>query len=295
LANLLEVPANKVTITDVVQKNGAPAPEAAASRRRLLQDNAGGLMVDFVVTEISSSMGSKVKQTLQSRTSDLVSLLTQSNSVAFSTLTSASLASPPKFLFGQTSTGGGCQDKVLQKIVQLKASGGDGSDLPTNMREFCKAQFVLKKKQLGIDDKVITETCKDAYFRVEEIKLQDRFGKPSETANKFCKHMRTFFEKLVRAQGAGPMSIGMASSVSEINRESPGNGVSSCCVPHQSTGCYDKAIQDCVCKAMLAGGKASKFGKKDEACCTKGWDLTCTENVEWFHCAGCPQEAFFRR
>ena len=222
MATFIEVPSNKVTITDVVQKNGAPAPEAAASRRRLLQDNAGGLMIDFVVTEISSSIGSKIKQTLQSRTSDLVSLLTQSNSVAFSTLTSASLASPPKFLFGQTSTGGGCQDKVLQKIVQLKASGGDGSDLPTNMRVL--VLNCIKEKQLGIDD-VITETCKDAYYRVEEIKLQDRFGKPSETANKFvniCVH----FEKLVRAQGAGPMSIGMASSVSEINRESPGNGVS---------------------------------------------------------------------
>ena len=91
------------------------------------------------------------------------------------------------------------------------------------------------------------------------------------------------------------MSIGMASSVSEINRESPGNGITSCCVPHNSAGCYDKAIQDCVCKGTLAGGKRSKLGKKDAHCCGNSWDLTCTENVEWFHCAGCPQEAFFRR
>ena len=163
-------------------------------------------------------------------------------------------------------------------------------------RQRCRYRqaFEAKKSQLGINQKVVQTTCQDAHAVIENIKNEDRLGKPIETARSFCKHMRRFFEKVVASQGEGPMSIGMASSVSEINKEAPGNGVSSCCVPHASPGCYDKAIQDCVCKAQLAGGKPSKFGKKDAHCCGESWDLTCTEHVEWFHCAGCPQEALFR-
>ncbi len=293
LSKLLEVPVNKVIIAGVAEMGTQPVAAPAASRRRLLEDNSG-VMVDFIVSEISKSAGDRIVQTLESRSSDMVSLLSQSNTAAFATITSA-IANKPKLASMGQGTSGGCQDKVLQKIVEIKSTGGDGSDLPTHMKEFCKTSFDAKKHQLGIDDKVVSTTCQDAYTVVENIPLKDRFGKASETATSFCKLMRKFFEKIIRAQGAGAMSIGMASSVSEINKESPGNGVTSCCVPHQSAGCYDKAIQDCVCKAVLAGGKKSKFGKKDEHCCGKSWDLTCTENVEFFHCAGCPQEAFFRR
>jgi hypothetical protein len=293
LANLLEIPFNKVMIAGVASMGTQPVASPAASRRRLLEDN-NGVMVDFIVSEISKSAGEKIAQTLESRSSDMVSLLSQSNTVAFSTITSAVATKPKLAAMGQ-GTSGGCQDKVLQKIISIKTSGGDGSGLPTLLKDFCVASFTAKKKQLGIDDKVVKNTCQDAYTVIENINVRDRFGKAMETSTAFCKHMRKFFEKIIRAQGAGAMSIGMASSVSEINRESPGNGVTSCCVPHKSAGCYDKAIQDCVCKATLANGKKSKFGKKDAHCCGKSWDLTCTENVEWFHCAGCPQEAFFRR
>ena len=114
LSKLLEVPVNKIIIAGVAEMGTQPAATPAASRRRLLEDNSG-VMVDFIVSEISKSAGDKIVQTLETRSSDMVSLLSQSNTAAFSTITSA-IANKPKLASMGQGTSGGCQDKVLQKL-----------------------------------------------------------------------------------------------------------------------------------------------------------------------------------
>lgn len=283
-AKFLNVDKKQIVISGVMQ-------QAAPSFLEVNAD-ASSIGVEVMISEVSKSFAKSVEAKLQNEVSVFSQLLQASNNVAFSMLSGVVLGSPIKVAsIGQS---GGCADQVLSQIAKIKTSGGKGEDLPARLKEFCVQAFEAKKSQLGINQKVVQTTCADAYAVIEKIKNEDRLGKPIETAKSFCKHMRRFFEKVIASQGEGPMSIGMASSVSEINKEAPGNGVSSCCVPHASPGCYDKAIQDCVCKAQLAGGRPSKFGKKDPHCCGESWDLTCTEHVEWFHCAGCPQEALFR-
>ena len=73
LSKLLEVPVNKVIIAGVAEMGTQPVATPAASRRRLLEDNSG-VMVDFIVSEISKSAGDRIVQTLESRSSDMVSL-----------------------------------------------------------------------------------------------------------------------------------------------------------------------------------------------------------------------------
>jgi len=284
VSKFLNVDKKQIVISGVMQ-------QAAPSFLEVNAD-ASSIGVEVMISEVSKSFAKAVGAKLEKDISEFSQLLQASNNVAFAMLSGVVLGAPIKV--SSIGQAGGCADQVLAQIAKIKTSGGKGEDLPARMKEFCVQAFEAKKSQLGINQKVVQTTCQDAHAVIENIKNEDRLGKPIETARSFCKHMRRFFEKVVASQGEGPMSIGMASSVSEINKEAPGNGVSSCCVPHASPGCYDKAIQDCVCKAQLAGGKPSKFGKKDAHCCGESWDLTCTEHVEWFHCAGCPQEALFR-
>ena len=54
--------------------------------------------------------------------------------------------------------------------------------------------------------------------------------------------------------------------------ECPGTG--DCCQVHQSPGCNDPSIQNCVCQ-------------KDAYCCQTNWDDTCVEDVESENCGSC--------
>ncbi len=47
-----------------------------------------------------------------------------------------------------------------------------------------------------------------------------------------------------------------------------------CCTPHESAGCDDQAVTDCVCK-------------KDAYCCTTKWDSICAGEVTSFGCGTC--------
>jgi hypothetical protein len=292
LAKFLGVPKNNVMISGIKSTGDA----AAAGETALLEvlEGTGAIAVEVQIVEITATKATGMTQKLNKEIASLATTLQSSGVGAFATLSGAVLAAPVSVGSVGAGAAGGCADKVLEQIAKVKISGGKGEDLPARLKEFCKQSFEAKKDKLRIDAKVITSTCQDAYHVIENVKVEDRLGKPLETSKKFCKHMRSFFEKVIANLGAGPMSIGMASSVTEINKESPGNGITSCCVQHGSPGCYDQAIQKCVCEGVLAGGKPSKFGKVDKHCCTNNWDLTCAENVEWFHCAGCPQEALFR-
>jgi hypothetical protein len=290
LAKFLGVPKKNVLLSGIKQTGATDATEAS-----LIEVGEAAVAVEVQVVDITGSKASAMTGKLNNEISSLATTLQSSGVGAFATLSGAILAAPVSVgSVGTSGTAGGCADKVLEQIARVKSSGGRGEDVPARLKEFCKQSFEAKKDKLRIDAKVIASTCQDAYQVIENIRVEDRLDKALETSKKFCKHMRGFFEKVVANLGAGPMSIGMASSVTEINKESPGNGITSCCVQHESPGCYDQAIQKCVCEGILAGGKPSKFGKIDKDCCTKKWDLTCAENVEWFHCAGCPQEAFFR-
>jgi hypothetical protein len=137
LAKLLEVPFNKVMVAGVASMGTQPVASPAASRRRLLEDN-NGVMVDFIVSEISKSVGEKIAQTLESRSSDMVSLLSQSNTVAFSSITSAVATKPKLAAMGQ-GTSGGCKQNFFKKIITIKSTGGFGYYLPTNFKLFCVA------------------------------------------------------------------------------------------------------------------------------------------------------------
>ena len=172
--------------------------------------------------------------------------------------------------------------------------GNGPADVKRLLRSFCLSQFEAKRDQLGVDEKVIISTCNEAVDVIDSIEEDDRLSKAEapKISTGFCAATRKFFVQEVKAQDPennGP-SLGVAHSFSDImsitGEESAAH--TGCCVTHSDSGCYDKAIAMCVCQGILGGGKPSKFGKMDAHCCTDEWDLTCTENVEWFHCAACP-------
>jgi hypothetical protein len=191
--------------------------------------------------------------------------------------------------------GAGCTGKIEIELNKMIESGAPPSDVKVLLRSFCISQFEAKVQQLGVTDKVITSTCSEAVEVLDSIPEESRLDAKhlSTISSGFCAATRKFFIQEVKSQdpeGIGP-SLGVAHSFSDImaltgNKEAKAH--TGCCVTHNGPGCFDKAIEICVCQGILGNGKPSKFGKIDSHCCTDEWDLTCTENVEWFHCAACP-------
>merc|ERR1719352_1468464 len=165
----------------------------------------------------------------------------------------------------------------------MKASGTPETDIPARMRSFCMKSFNDRKHVLpaSLSPTVIARTCERAFTIFNRRPVGKRYEAAVPESREYCYEMRQFFEYLIRKNGVTNMKHGLATSVSEINREQPGQGITACCVPHQSGGCYDKKpsknIQECVCK----GGAFSHHpGKQDKFCCDTEWDLTCAENVK---------------
>lgn len=193
----------------------------------------------------------------------------------------------------------GCAKAVMKFLNDLKLAHVPEGEVPARVRGFCRKSFNDRKNVLpaSLSPTVIARTCERAYGIFERRPAGKRYEASVPESREYCYEMRQFFEYLIKKNGVTNMKHGLATSVSEINRDAPGQGITACCVPHQSGGCFDKTpsknIQECVCN----GGQHSHHpSKKDKFCCDTEWDLTCAENVEWYGCAACPQPEFlFRR
>jgi hypothetical protein len=174
-----------------------------------------------------------------------------------------------------------CVAKVLEFTNKLTDTNVPTTEWPGQIKTFCEKIFSNAKTQVRIEADTVTKTCARANGLMERHPAEKRSTETQAIANEFCFELRNFFEHLVRSQPAGEMAYGMASNMATAGKDA-------CCLPHAGPGCYDKKpdknIQDCVCK-----GTGSKVKKSDPHCCESEWDLVCTENVEWFGCAACPQ------
>lgn len=250
--------------------------------------------VRFTVSDIEFSRASGIKQ-------DIVNFLTEEGEEGFANLmskagipvTGAKLNREPVIEGGKPKAG--CAKEVLKHLDEMKSSNTPETDIPARMRSFCLKSFNDRKNALpaSLSPTIISRTCERAFGIFNRRPVGKRQEAAVTESREYCYEMRRFFEYLIKTTGVKDMKHGVATSVSEINRVKPGQGITACCVPHQAAGCYDEKVKQCVCN----GGPHSHHpNKKDKFCCETEWDLTCAENVEWYGCAACPQPEFlFRR
>lgn len=250
--------------------------------------------VRFTVSDIEASRAQGVKQ-------DIVNFLTDGGDEGFANLmakagiqvTGAKLNREPVVEGGKPKAG--CAKEVLKHLDEMKSSSTPETDIPARMRAFCLKSFNDRKNALpaSLSPTIIARTCERAFGIFNRRPVGKRQEAAVTESREYCYEMRRFFEYLIKTSGVKNMKHGVATSVSEINRVKPGQGITACCVPHQASGCYDEKVKQCVCN----GGPHSHHpNKKDKFCCETEWDLTCAENVEWYGCAACPQPEFlFRR
>jgi hypothetical protein len=155
---------------------------------------------------------------------------------------------------------------------------------PSQIRGFCANLFTAARSEVKVPVNLISRTWKRAATSMERISVGQRAKAANKLANEFCYDIRLYFESLLRGMPKAEMAFGFATPTATA-------GSQACCSPHAEAGCFDKTptknIQDCVCK-----GTGSRSKKSDPHCCATGWDLVCTENVEWFGCAACPNPEF---
>lgn len=255
---------------------------------------ANGVDVRFTVSDIEFSRASGIQQ-------DIVNFLEDAGDDGFATamakegitVTGAKLNREPVIEGGKPKAG--CAKEVLKHLDEMKSSNTPETDIPARMRSFCLKSFNDRKNALpaSLSPTIITRTCERAFGIFNRRPVGTRQEAAATESREYCYEMRRFFEYLIKTTGVKDMKHGVATSVSEINRVKPGQGITACCVPHQAAGCYDEKVKQCVCN----GGPHSHHpNKKDKFCCETEWDLTCAENVEWYGCAACPQPEFlFRR
>jgi hypothetical protein len=287
----------------VAPESGVAAATALRfRRRRLLSMISGpnGVRLLMIVRGVTEDAGAEAVNDLvnaQSGTTNptLTEALQRAGLVAMTSVSFTEGKAPKsrsKWELGPE--GAGCTGKIEIELAKMAKSGVEPSALDEELSAFCKNQFEAKKEILHVDDSVIQATCTEATKVVDEMPEERRL-EPSaagEISNGFCAATRRFFVEQVQSQdptGTGP-SLGVAHSFSQImqmtGEESKAH--SACCLAHATPGCFDRQIEMCVCQGVVKGGKPSKFGKMDSHCCDGDWDLTCTENVEIFHCAACP-------
>lgn len=252
------------------------------------------LDVKFTVSDIEPSRASATAQ-------DLSSFITEEGDNGFATvmqkagvaITGAKLNREPVVEGGKPKAG--CAREVLKHLEELKTSNTPETDIPTRMRGFCRKSFNQRQHVLpaSLSPTVIARTCERAFGIFNRRPVGKRQEAAVAESREYCYEMRQFFEYLIKKNGVTSMKHGVATSVSEINRQRAGQGITACCVPHQSGGCFDnkpnKNVMACVCNG---GDHSHHPSKKDKFCCDTEWDLTCAENVEWYGCAACPQPEF---
>ena len=156
------------------------------------------------------------------------------------------------------------------------------------LNQFCTESFQEKMHTLPgsiVTPSVQHRTCERATGIVERRSVGKRYLSRDAITKEYCYIMRDFFEWMLTQKNRGPPIHGEATSVSDINAQDR-DGRQSCCTPHQGGSCFDEKIAKCVCDKMHQG-RGAHF---DDFCCTTEWDLSCTENVEFFGCGSCAAE-----
>jgi hypothetical protein len=286
IADKVGVLKRQVVVTGV-SAHGAAA--ASLRRRRLLGAAAAGTGIDvqLLVEDLPMAKAQTVAASLNSLFTD-----TGAEGIA-GILTAAGVNVKSCVVTDKASVDGpnkpkdGCVAAVMEEVQRLAREKTPPAKWPESMRSYCLSAFEKKKNHLRVNAQIVKRTCERGFGIFQRIPESERLAKATSEAKSFCFEMRHFFEELVRSKGAQNTTHGMATSVAEINRQQPGQGVTACCVPHMSPGCFDKKIQECV-----AAGNTGTSKQKDSFCSDTEWDLTCTENVEFFKCAGCPQPEF---
>jgi len=275
---------------------GSQAAKSEPKKAIAFVEVDAGVVIDvrFTVGDIEPSRAQGVSQ-------DISNFVTEEGSDGFATamqkagvsVTGAKLNREPVVEGGKPKAG--CAKQVLKHMDEMKASGTPETDIPARMRSFCMKSFNDRKHVLpaSLSPTIIARTCERAFGIFNRRPVGKRQEAAVTESREYCYEMRQFFEYLIKKNGVQEMKHGVATSVSEINRVKPGQGITACCVPHQAAGCFDEKVKQCVCNG---GAHSHHPSKKDKFCCETEWDLTCAENVEWYGCAACPQPEFlFRR
>eukprot|EP00026_Physarum_polycephalum_P009254 Phypoly_transcript_09370.p1 GENE.Phypoly_transcript_09370~~Phypoly_transcript_09370.p1 ORF type:complete len:396 (+),score=43.87 Phypoly_transcript_09370:141-1328(+) len=104
-------------------------------------------------------------------------------------------------------------------------------------------------------------TCRNNVFRTLNIHLTCNLraetpiiGNVTESASQFCS-----YDVSVQSKAACPSYV---------------RNSTECCAPHDTPGCNDINLEECVCKSA-------------PSCCTSGWDSNCVSYVESLGCGSC--------
>merc|ERR1711912_211895 len=115
----------------------------------------------------------------------------------------------------------GCAKAVLKFLGDLKDKNTPETEVPARMRGFCKKSFNDRKNVLpaSLSPTVIARTCERAFGIFNRRPIGKRYEASVPESREYCYEMRQFFEYLIRKNGVTNMKHGLATSVSEINRE----------------------------------------------------------------------------
>ena len=131
----------------------------------------------------------------------------------------------------------------MKFLGDLKDKNTPETEVPARMRGFCKKSFNDRKNVLPAS--LAHSYCpnlRKSFRHIQSPPNRQTIQASVPESREYCYEMRQFFEYLIRKNGVTNMKHGLATSVSEINREAPGQGITACCVPHQSGGCFDKSL-----------------------------------------------------
>ena len=181
----------------------------------------------------------------------------------------------------------------LKHLDAMKADKTPETEIPARMRTFCHSTFNARKAVLpaNLSPAVIQRTCERA-FTIFNRRPVGKRQEAVEESRLYCE-MR-HFEYLIKKNGVTDMKHGLATSVSEVNRASPGQGalLAVCLTKAMAASTISRKKYPRMC---LQGGVHSHHpSKHDKFCYDTEWDLTHAENVEWWiRCL--PQPDFFRQ
>jgi hypothetical protein len=157
-----------------------------------------------------------------------------------------------------------------------------GHELHKKIGEWCRGLF-KRRKHFKVATYTVERICGQAESIFQSRPNATRYSKDYHRENEFCLHMKAALDKVLAIpekhafeQADGPITkkdlvhLPLARTVNVVGKEH------TCCGVHETPGCADEQIKQCVCKS-------------DPMCCGQQWDMRCVDQVESFLCGQCPR------
>ena len=188
---------------------------------------------------------------------------------------------------GGSATTSNCASGLATAERLFKENGVTPEELPRHINKWCYELF-SRRPHISISSHVVHKVCDQSMQIFERRALSSRYSESYARSDEFCIHLKHTFDTLLSHPESVTGPDGKMRAVTDRGMPSQAEiqklpGVTSvnrsgktryCCGPHQEPGCFDRSVQDCVCKA-------------DPFCCDGEWDKSCAQNVEAFLCAQC--------